>query len=374
MPIDRRRFITTSGALTTGILAGCLGDQEQAAPTTDSDEADSGGDEANTQENEKSEYPSEDVRLIIPTNPGGGYDFYSRLVAKYINQKEYLGTKVKPENVPGEATIVGANELYRSNSDGYTNGIINPDIECKAPFLPQYKDVVKFDPREFTFYPRVAGTTLSLAVSPDSGIENLSDLIGAIQDESVKFGIKNLTGTATMALISLGRVSGRYDLDKILDNVVQYDGTGPIMSGMKRGEVQVTGGSYSSLLQYHESDDVNIITVYTLKDQPPNPDITPNAETLKTTEVDLKDAQGVISLAGGTYHRVFAGPPDIPQDRAEKFRTAIRKAIKDPDLQAEASENKRPINFLNSEETKKGVVKMYEVWKENQDLLEKLSE
>lgn len=360
---SRRKFIKAGSVVTTALIAGCTGGDGD-----DGSNGDSGG------SNDEVDYPTESIRFICPTNPGGGYDFYTRLVAKYINEKDYLSEDVEPENVPGEATVLGSNELYNAEPDGHTNGIINPDIECKAPFLPQYEDVVDFDPTNFTFYPRVAGSTVSLAVASDSDISSFSELIEAIQNEEVKIGMKNLTGTATMAYVALGVVEEIYELNNVLDNVVQYDGTGPIMSGLQRGEVQVTGGAYSSLLQYHESDDVDIIAVYTQDEEPPNPETTPDAETLATTDVDLQNPQEIISMAGGMYHRVFAGPPDIPEERAEIFRTAVRNAIQDPDLQAEAEENDRPINFLNSEETKEGVVTMYELWEDNQDLLRRLEE
>lgn len=388
MPFDRRKFLKSGSIVTAGLIGGCMeggdggsggegsdgSDGADGGDGSDGGDGDDGSDDTPTETKAEVDYPTESIRFIIPTNPGGGYDFYARLVAKYINEKDYLPESVEPENVAGEATVLGSNELYNAEPDGYTNGIINPDIECKAPFLPQYEDVVKFDPTKFTFYPRVAGSTVSLAVAADSDITSLSGLIEAVRNEEVKIGMKNLTGTATMAYVALAVAGEQYDLSNVLDNVVQYDGTGPIMSGLQRGEIQVTGGSYSSLLQYHKSEDVRIITVFTQDDEPPSPDETPDAETLATTDVDLNDPQGVISMAGGTYHRVFAGPPDIPEERAEIFRTAIRKAIQDPDLQTEAEENDRPINFLNSEDTRKGVVKMYELWKDNQDLLLRLEE
>src|SRR5688572_33334174 len=55
-------------------------------------------------------YNGERLTYIITTDPGGGYDTYGRLVAKYL-EKHLPGSQVVVQNVPGAGHIVGTNTL-----------------------------------------------------------------------------------------------------------------------------------------------------------------------------------------------------------------------------------------------------------------------
>ena len=55
--------------------------------------------------------------ISSPTGPGGGYDTYGRLIARYL-QKHLPGSRVLVRNVPGAGHIVGANTIYAAKPDG----------------------------------------------------------------------------------------------------------------------------------------------------------------------------------------------------------------------------------------------------------------
>ena len=48
------------------------------------------------------------VTYIVATAPGGGFDFYGRLVAEYM-QRNLPGSTFVVKNVPGAGHIIGAN-------------------------------------------------------------------------------------------------------------------------------------------------------------------------------------------------------------------------------------------------------------------------
>ena len=56
-------------------------------------------------------------------------------------------------------------------------------------------------------------------------------------------------------------------------------------------------------------------------------------------------AKALIALvqSQGDISRLTAGPADIPQDRLDALRTAYRKAMEDPELQAKAAKLERPL-------------------------------
>lgn len=361
---NRRTFLKTGSVALAAALAGCSGDGGDGGDGSNGGDGSGGG----PQTTEQSDFPEQPVTFIIPYSTGGGYNYYTRLVCKYINQEDYLPVEAQPQNVTGGGGIVGHNRLFNADPDGYTAGIINPDSLAPPQVLGQ--DEVEYDLAEYTFYPRIAGTTRAIAVGADTDVTNTEELITGFQNEELVVGNTGLNSLLTC--IALGIGTDTFPPENILNNAVQFDGQGEETTAIKRGDVHVSAGSYSSLLPFVESGDLRMITVFTKEDEPPSPDKTPDAETF--ADIDIEDPDTAIGIAGGAYHRVFAGPPDIPDERASVIREAIKKAIQNPDLQEEAQNNDRPISFAPSDETANGVQSTVEGWQERQDLLEQVQE
>jgi tripartite-type tricarboxylate transporter receptor subunit TctC len=55
-------------------------------------------------------YKGKTITYIVATPPGGGYDFWGRLVAEYM-QKYLPGSTVVVKNMPGAGHLVGANAV-----------------------------------------------------------------------------------------------------------------------------------------------------------------------------------------------------------------------------------------------------------------------
>jgi tripartite-type tricarboxylate transporter receptor subunit TctC len=63
-------------------------------------------------------YPNRTIKMIVPYPAGGTTDFLGRLVADQL--KSGLGATVVVENKPGAGTTLGADQVARSEPDGYT--------------------------------------------------------------------------------------------------------------------------------------------------------------------------------------------------------------------------------------------------------------
>lgn len=365
--IGRRTFLkVTGGAGAAGLFAGCTGGGgEEVRTVIRTVEGEERTVVRTVKVTEEQEFPSENLLFIVPYSTGGGYNYYTRLVAKYINQNGYLPEAVRVQNVTGGGGVVGHNRIYNEDPDGHTAGIINPDSMAKAQIV---RDEARFDLSEYTFYPRIAGRVPAIAVGDHVDVNSGQEFIDAMANGDLTVGHSGVTSTGSFTPMAVGLASGAYDENVILDNDVQFPGKSEWLTAIKREEVDVMSASYSSLLPFVESGDINVVLVLT-KDEDP-PDATPDADTLADTP--SVDADQAIGLAGGTYHRVFVAPPDVPSARAKVVRQAIRKAIQNENLQAEAEENGRPISFLNSQDTKNGVIATLETWQENEELLRSL--
>lgn len=358
---NRRSFLKTAGTLVGGTaLAGCSGRNEadnQAAKNTDTTEP-------GTVTSQKTDFPTDPITFIVPYGAGGGFDFYARTVAKFIEKKNYLPTQVNVKNVEGATGIIGGNRVYTADPDGYTNGIWASTIQGQLQIVRPEK--VKYDLQNVTPYPSAAGTLRAVAVRKGTGITTAKGFFKAARNGKLTFGATGPLGGARFILAALGRVGDAYDFKKIINNFVYFDGKGPWYTAVKRGDVDVMAGSYSSLLPFVKDGGVNMVLTLSMESSSPEP--TSDAATLR--DVDLNSPKKVMALSGSVgVYRVFAGPPDIPEDRSTKIRTAIRKALKDPDLQQAAKDSNRPINFINSEEAGATLSRIIQTWTDNKDLL-----
>src|SRR3954462_8865000 len=86
-------------------------------------------------------YPGRTIKMIVPYPAGGTTDFLGRLVADQL--KSGLGATVVVENKPGAGTTLGADQVARSEPDGYTllmatstTLAINKTLYKKLPYDP----------------------------------------------------------------------------------------------------------------------------------------------------------------------------------------------------------------------------------------------
>ncbi len=63
-------------------------------------------------------YPAKPVRIVVPTAPGGGDDYVTRLLAPKLS--ELLGQQFIVENRPDAAGMIGQTFVAKSPPDGYT--------------------------------------------------------------------------------------------------------------------------------------------------------------------------------------------------------------------------------------------------------------
>jgi len=68
-------------------------------------------------------YEGKTIRIIVGTSPGGGYDTYTRLIARHFSK--YIPGKpaIIVDNMPGAGGLVSANHLFKvAKPDGLTIG------------------------------------------------------------------------------------------------------------------------------------------------------------------------------------------------------------------------------------------------------------
>lgn len=342
---SRRWFLKATGAAGAASVAGCVGSL--------------GG----------NEFPNQPITFKVIADTGGGYDFYTRLIAKYIREDDLLPVDIKVENLT--MSLVGRfNNIYNSEPDGYTYGNVWPGF---ARIQAQGLDEVQYDVSDITPMASAGGNLRAISVRKDLDVQNAGELIDFMKSGEGKYYTTGVRSTGTIVPVLFGELSGLFSLDKVMNNYVVYDGQAQGMTGMERGEVDILAGSLSSTIPYIKSGALRPILVLTTAGVP---ELFQNSvgdvETLADVDVDNKEQ--IQSLTSFRNYWNFCGPPEIPEERANVVRDAMAEAIQNPDFKEEARKSERTANYTGSEELGKDLTQKLDLWKEYLPLLNEMEE
>jgi tripartite-type tricarboxylate transporter receptor subunit TctC len=263
-----------------------------------------------------SNYPSKPIRLVVPSAPGGGTDIVARLIGQGL--QDAWGQTVVVDNRGGAGGIPAvASVAKQSAPDGYTmclgsNGHISFAVAVR-PNLP-------FDPqKDLTPVSLVASQPFVLVVSAAVPANTMKDFIayaksrpGALQYGSGGVGTASHLGTELLQLASGIK----------LDHV-PYKGTGPGMTAILSGEIQVLLVGLSTVLPYvkAKSDKLKVLAVTSAKRAVVAPELPTIAEAaLSGFEFDVW--YGMV-MPGGTPH------PIVSKANAEIVKLLATTAIKE---------------------------------------------
>jgi len=268
------------------------------------------------------------ITYIVATNPGGGYDTYARLIARYM-EKHLDGVEIRIRNVPGAGNIVGANQLFVARPDGLTIGTFNTGL-IYAQLM--HRSGVRFDLRSMAWIGKAASDPRVLMVSRQSGLRTIDDLRG--RSEPLLFGSSGAGSASNTEALILKRLLG-VDI-----RLVGGLGGNSAQMSMLRGEIVGVFGSYSALRQFVQSGS-GVILMH-VGGEHIFGDSVPAADTL------VHDAAGaaLLSLIETTsgLGRLTAAPPGTHPGRLAALRSAYAAALADPDLLAEAARLQIPID------------------------------
>ena len=270
-------------------------------------------------------YKGKTVTYIVATPPGGGYDFWGRLVAEYL-QKYLPGSTVVVKNMPGAGHLVGANATYAAKPDGLTIGTFNTGL-IYAQVIKH--DGAKFDLSKMSWIGKATTDPRVIAIASHSPIKSFDEL--RAQKEPVNFATSG--GGTSSDFVEIHMLANVFKLNlKILTG---YSGNERRLA-MRRGEIAGTTGSRSSFGSFVQEGQGRFIAQIGGSDT--------DVPQLKELARD-PSAKALVSMlqAQGDIARLTAGPPGIPQDRLDALRAAYRKAMEDPELQAKAEKLERSV-------------------------------
>ena len=293
-------------------------------------------------------YEGKTIRVVVGTSPGGGYDTYTRVIARHFGKHIPGNPVVIVDNMPGAGGLVSANYLYKvAKPDGLTIGHF-----VGGQFLQQLlgRPGIEFDAHKFEYIGAPAQDDFVFGIAKTAGIGSIEQWIAS--KTPVKFGA-----------ISPG--DGTYDTAKVVEAalglpiqiVSGYKGTAPIRLAFNSGEVAGLSNSWQSFRSTWrkelETGEAAIVLQLGAK---PHPDLlkVPLAVTFAKTDAARKLIQAV-AQAHGAAVRPYVLSPGTPKDRVEILRKAFVETVKDPDLLSEAAKANLEINPGSGEDLDRNV-------------------
>lgn len=277
-------------------------------------------------------YKGKRLEFVIHVTAGGGYDQYSRLLARHMVKHIPGNPTIVPVNMPGGGGIVAANHVAnRAPRDGTVLTMVSQGlvVDQALGLSPSFKG----DLREFNWIGNMSSANQVLVVWHTSATKSLNDakrretVIGATGAGSISAQLPAVYNSVLGTKLKI--ISG-------------YPGGEDINLAMERGEVEGRGTNTWTSYKASEPRFVNdklitpIIQVG-LKKDPDLPDV-PLLREL-ATKPDDQAILDFMSEAVATG-RPVATSPGVPQDRVAALRDAFDKTLKDPDFIKEA-ENQR---------------------------------
>lgn len=278
-------------------------------------------------------YKGKTIRLIVGLAPGGGYDLYSRVIARQMGKHIPGNPTIVVENMTGAGSVIAANYMYRAaKPDGLTIGHILGGL-----FLQQLLEnpAIEFDARKFEYIGVPAQDHFLIGLSKATGIKSFENWMAS--KKPVKLG-----GVAPGGATD--------DVPKVLDValglpikvITGYKGTGPVRLAFDSGEVDGVCNAWESFKstwrKQLESGEVVIILQATLKSHPELPNVPVAFDYVKTDEA--RKLMQVVTRVHGPSVRPYFLPPGTPNERVLILRKAFIDTMKDAEFLADAKKAK----------------------------------
>ena len=261
-------------------------------------------------------YPSEDIRMLVPYSAGGGFDSWARLMAPFIGKHVGGGIKVRVENMPGGGGMRAVNQTFSAPPDGTTVIFTEPGYIAVNQVLDRTEG--DFDLRKLTYLGGVTADPQVFAVAPDSDINSIEDMT----KRPIKHAAQDVSPIETITYREYG-----VEADYIL-----HEGTSEVALAVRRGDADATVVSLSSILEFLEAGELK--PVLYLGTEKITPDLV-GYEQLKGTPTAADTGHPELAKVL-EQHRLLAAPPELPGCIKSKLSKALAKTLADPEFKAQA--------------------------------------
>jgi tripartite-type tricarboxylate transporter receptor subunit TctC len=299
-------------------------------------------------------YKGKTIQFVVGGSAGGGYDTYTRLIARYFAKYVPGNPSTVVQNMPGAAMLIAANYIFNSAPrDGTYIG------HWSGPLILQHlmgNPAVQFDGRKFSWVGMPTPDSLVCIMTDRSGIRTAEDWRKA--KTRVKLGAIGPGTSGTDDTKLLAAATGFP-----LQLVEGYKGTADIRIAAEQGELDGTCafGWQSAKVTWANTlraGQVHVVLQTMPESHPELKGVPLAVEYAKTDE-----GKKLLRIASDLYgkQRLYSLPPQVPEQRVRTLQKAFIDTLKDPQLLAEAEKAKLEIDPVDGPGIEKMVNGLYEI-------------
>jgi tripartite-type tricarboxylate transporter receptor subunit TctC len=258
-------------------------------------------------------YPTRQVRVIVPYPPGGPVDVVGRLMSQKLSER--LGQSFFVENVTGASGAVGTTQVAQAAPDGYTLLVMNNDFALTSVTNAH----LSYDPiNDFAPISMMASWPQVIAVNPSVPAKSMKELVDLIKSAPDKYSYAALG-------LGFGELSSErlFKLALKLDGLVRvpFNGAAPAVNSTLAGDTPIVILGLPAVAPYLESGKLRALAVT-------SPQRVPGFEqipTLAESGIPGQESDLVIGMVA---------PAKTPPDIISSLQKQIAEALAQPDVRA----------------------------------------
>ncbi len=295
-------------------------------------------------------YAGKTIRFIVGYAPGGGYDTYTRAIARHIGRHIPGNPSAVVENMEGAGSLLAANYMFnKADADGLTVGNFNSGMVTQQALGSRG---VRFDGHKFGWIGSPVKGFPACMIMGFTGLKTLDEVIKA--SARLKFA-----GTRAGASgVDLPHIMNELMGTKI-KVITGYKGTSSTRLAMRKREADGICSGWESMrvtaramLDASGDDKLMPFIIHGKIEDPEVKDLPQFTKVLKGEE-NLKAFRTWANQYD--FQRPLVVPPKTPTDRLEILRTGLQRTLTDPEFLAEAKQSKMLIDNVTGHDVEQKV-------------------
>lgn len=277
------------------------------------------------------DYPERPITMVIPYGAGGATDISARTISGVLG--DAVGQPLIMTNITGAGGATGSVAVQNAKADGYTmlfarvgSHSVNPAMKATLPYTLD----------DFRFVTVYEINPVACGVTPQSGIKSMDDLVAKVKEGGVTF---SSSGVGSMPHLASVMVLKEFGIENPLEAAthIPQKGGGAAAAAVLNGTATFFCSNSSELAGFVANQQLLPILVTT-------------AEPVKGF-----DAPTAADLGKPALHQLvgwtgIAGPDDLPDDVAEKWRAWMEKATSNEDFRSTMEAQGSVIKLMSPDE------------------------
>ena len=277
---------------------------------------------------------SQDILMIIPNSPGGGYDLTGRAAVQVLEDHDITGGDITVENIVGAGGAVAMTELVGKVGDEHTLmtvglGVVGSTYSFGSPY----------GLTDATPIAQLMSEPEGILVPGDSPYETLDDFLEAWKADPGSLAVGGGSSPGGPDHLFPMQLAQEVGIDPNDVNYVTYDGGGPLTSALLGNKIDA---GFSGLPEFQGSIDAGELRVLAVSGEERYPEDSSfaDAPTLGEEGVDLVflNWRGVLA------------PPEISEERTEELIGYFEEMHETDDWQTVVADNGWTDDFITGDE------------------------